>query len=135
MIVYKNNIVGISAGMLTGFFAGWKEYPSPDKFLLILSNSEHVIIAVDDEKNTVVGFIYAVSDKILAAYIPLLEVLEDYRGKGIGSELVKRMMDELKDFYMIDLICDEELESYYSKFGMMKFSAMIKRNYGMQKGK
>lgn len=137
MIVYKNNTDNISSEMLNGFFkeSGWKEYPSVDKFLLLLKNSRHIIIAIDDEKNIVVGFINALSDNVLAAYIPLLEVLKDYQGKGIGSELVKRMMEELKDFYMIDLVCDEHLENFYKKFGMIKHTAMIRRIYKNQKGK
>ncbi len=136
MIIYKNNIENIFPEMVTGFFSpgGWKEYPSPEKFLKILENSQHKILAVDDERNIVAGFINAVSDKILSAYIPLLEVLPEYQNKGIGSELVKRMMNELKDYYMIDLVCDDKLESFYSRFGMRKYTSMIKRNYGKQKG-
>lgn len=137
MIIYKNNIDNITSEMVSGFFkpSGWKDYPSSDKFLLLLSNSEYKILAIDDEKYIVVGFINALSDKVLSAYIPLLEVLPEYQNKGIGSELVKRMMNELKDFYMIDLVCDDELEGFYSRFGMKKYSAMIKRNYDKQKGK
>lgn len=44
------------------------------------------------------------------------------------------MMNELKNYYMIDLVCDDKLESFYSRFGMKKHMAMIKRNYGKQKG-
>ena len=135
MIVYKNNIDGISAGMLSGFFSGWKEFPSSDKLLSLLNNSQHVVIAFDEEKNIVAGFINAISDKVLSAYIPLIEVLEGYRKKGIGSELAGRMMNELKDYYMIDLVCDEHLENFYNKFGLKKHTAMIRRNYNNQKGK
>lgn len=33
---------------------------------------------------------------------------------------------------MIDLICDEELQPYYEKVGMMKAKGMISRNYKYQ---
>lgn len=137
MIIYKNNIDNITSEMVSGFFkpSGWKDYPSSDKFLLLLSNSEYKILAIDDGKNIVVGFINALSDKVLSAYIPLLEVLPEYQNKGIGSELVRRMMNELKDYYMIDLLCDDDLEGFYGRFGMIKYSAMMKRNYDKQKGK
>ena len=76
-----------------------------------------------------IGFINAISDKTLAAYIPLLEVVSGYRKQGIGTELVKRMLEQLKDYYMIDLCCDEHLEGFYRKLGMAKVTGMIKRNY------
>lgn len=90
---------------------------------------------MDPSTNQVVGFITAISDGILSAYIPLLEVLPAYKNKGIGKELVQRMFDELREVYMIDLCCDEDLIPYYEKFGMMPATGMIKRNYAMQSGR
>ncbi len=72
----------------------------------------HVVLAVDGV--AVVGFITAISDGLLAAYVPLLEVRPEYRGRGIGSELVRRMVGRLEDLYMVDLVCDPELESFTS---------------------
>ena len=118
--------------MLEGFFAGWKKYPDKNKHLEILKNSDFIVIAMDDNK--VIGFINAVSDKVLSAYIPLLEVLPEYQGRGIGTELVRRMKILLKDFYMIDVVCDEEQQKFYKKFGFKKFSSMVIRNYENQKG-
>lgn len=70
----------------------------------------------------------------LSAYIPFLEVLPEYKNKGIGKELVNRMLKELDDIYMIDLCCDDDLVPYYDKFGMTKTNGMILRNYKMQSG-
>lgn len=84
--------------------------------------------------NQIVGFITAISDDVLSAYIPLLEVLPEYKNKGIGKELVKRMLKELDKIYMIDLCCDEDLIPYYKKFGMIQGNAMLLRNYKMQSG-
>jgi len=135
MIIYKNNPEGISPDMFEGFFAEWGEvHPSKSKHLEILKNSSHVILAVDDEKNKVVGFMNAISDKIISAYIPLLEVLTSYRKQGIGSELVRRMLFELKDFYMVDLICDENKALFYERMGFKKHNGMLIRNYNKQSG-
>ena len=65
-----------------------------------------------------VGFITAISDGVLSAFIPLLEVLPA-PGPGIGSELVRRMLSELEDFYMVDLVCDPELEPFYRRFELI----------------
>lgn len=58
----------------------------------------------------------------------LLEVREDYRGKGLGRQLVNEMLKKLKDVYAIDLVCDQELEDFYTPLGFMKGTAMIQRN-------
>jgi ribosomal protein S18 acetylase RimI-like enzyme len=134
-MIYQSSLKGISEEMLKGFFVGWPNPPSPETHLKMLINSQHVVLAVDEITEQVVGFITAISDGVLAAYIPFLEVLPEYQNRGIGGELVKRMLEELKGIYMIDLLCDESLQSYYEKFGMFKSQGMIYRNYNMQSGK
>ncbi len=71
-----------------------------------------------------VGFVTAISDGVLSAFIPLLEVLPERQGEGIGTELVRRLLAELEDFYMVDLMCDPELETFYSRFEMVLLSGM-----------
>ena len=61
--------------MLEGFFVDWPNPPSTETHLKLLSNSYKVVIAIDPTINKVVGFITAISDGVLSAYIPLLEVL------------------------------------------------------------
>jgi GNAT superfamily N-acetyltransferase len=83
----------------------------------------------------VVGFISAVSDGVLAAYVPLLEVLPAWRGRGIGSELVRRLLAQVQDLYMVDLVCDPELEGFYRRFGLVPANAMIRRHFAAQSGR
>lgn len=101
----------------------------------ILRNSDEMLLAVDKASGQVVGFISAITDSILSAYVPFLEVLPAYQKKGIGGELVRRMIERLKDFYMIDLICDPELQPYYTSFRMKPATAMMIRNYEKQSGR
>ena len=135
MMIYTNTIENITPQMLEGFFVDWPNPPSTETHLKLLSNSYKVVIAIDPTINKVVGFITAISDGVLSAYIPLLEVLPAYKNRGIGKELVQRMHNELEDLYMIDLCCDEDLVPYYEKFGMYTATGMVKRNYAMQSGK
>ena len=90
-----------------------------------------MILALSEKK---VGFITSVSDGVLSAYIPFLEVLPEYQSKGIGKELISRMKKKLNHLYMIDLLCDEKLIPYYEKLGMRKAVGVIIRNYGNQSG-
>lgn len=134
MLRYQNNLEDISSEMLEGFFVDWPNPPSPPTHLKLLENSSKVVIALDEQTNQIVGFITAISDGVLSAYIPFLEVLPAYKNKGIGSELIKRMLIELHDIYMIDLCCDDDLVPLYEKFGMMKSNGMLIRNYRIQSG-
>jgi hypothetical protein len=44
------------------------------------------------------------------------------------------MLERLKDLYMVDLLCDEELQSFYAKLGMKRAQGMFLRNYERQDG-
>ncbi len=135
MIKYQDNMGGVSAGRLKGFFVGWPNPPSPAMHLKLLNNSGMRILAIDAKTGNVLGFITAITDGVLSAYIPFLEVLPPYQGCGIGKELVRRMMVKLKKAYMIDLVCDQDLQKFYKKFNMFPAGAMIKRNSPNQSGK
>ena len=102
---YLTAVDDITPNQLRGFFVGWPNPPSPQTHLAILRRSDAVVLAVDDETGQVVGFINALSDGVLNAFIPLLEVLPAYQGRGIGSELVQRLMAQLGDIYAVDLLC------------------------------
>jgi ribosomal protein S18 acetylase RimI-like enzyme len=132
-MLYTSNTDNILPHQLEGFFVDWPNKPSTETHLEMLKNSK-VILAIDEKENKVVGFIQAITDHILSAYIPLLEVLPAYQNQGIGTELVKRMISELDHLYMIDLLCDKELQSYYEKIGMNKAFGMMIRNYNNQSG-
>jgi ribosomal protein S18 acetylase RimI-like enzyme len=127
-IRYTTSLEGITADMLPGFFEGWPAPPSPEKHLRILRGSRHVVLAVDDEANRVVGFVSAISDGQNSAFIPLLEVVPNCRGQGIGSELMKRMLAQLRDYPCIDLVCDEALKGFYARLGMQQLVGMALRN-------
>ncbi len=72
-------------------------------------------LALDGDR--VIGFATAISDGVMSAFIPLLEVLPEYQHQGIGAELIRRLLDQLDDLYMIDLCCDADLEPFYSTLG------------------
>jgi ribosomal protein S18 acetylase RimI-like enzyme len=134
VIVYTDSVGGITPAQLDGFFVGWPDAPSPNTHLQLLLNSDYVLLAVDDESGNVVGYVTAVGDGVLTAHIPLLEVLPAYQGRGIGSELVRRMLAKLRAYYMVDLICDAELQPFYARLGLKPHSGMILRNYDRQSG-
>ena len=94
--IYSPDLKHLEIGQ--GFFDGWPNPPSIEKHREILEKSYKSIVAID-ESNKIVGFINTLSYGVLSAYIPLLEVLPQYKNQGIGSELVKRRLEELVDLY------------------------------------
>jgi ribosomal protein S18 acetylase RimI-like enzyme len=127
MITYSRSLDNIDPQDLQGFFVGWDKPLTPEQHYEILQNSQYIVIATDQQTKKIVGFINALSDRIRFAYIPMLEVLPDYQGKGIGTELMRKLLDDLSHLGCIDLSCDENLQNFYQKFGMIKHYAMLLR--------
>lgn len=115
-----------------GFFEGWPDAPDKNIHRQLLKSSFKAIVAIDRDINKIIGFITIISDGIISAYIPLLEVIPAYRKKGIGSKLFNLAKDECKNLYMIDLSCDNELVGFYRYLDMKKGTSMFLRNYDRQ---
>ncbi|MBZ0298110.1 MAG: GNAT family N-acetyltransferase [Anaerolineae bacterium] len=134
MIDYRMSLDGITAERLQGFFVGWPDPPSPATHLRILQGSAAIVLAIDESSGQVVGFINAIGDGVHAAFIPNLEVLPAYQHQGIGSELVRRMLVQLTEYYAVDLVCDPDVQSFYERLGMRPARAMVIRRYDRQSG-
>lgn len=129
MIRYTDSIAQITSGSLRGFFVGWPNPPSPEMHLRLIANSTEAMMAIDDETGNVVGFITALTDNVLSAYISFLEVLPEYQDHGIGQELMRLMIEKLCGLYVIDTVCDSDTKDFYAKFGMKPSDAMVFRRH------
>ncbi|MCW2921067.1 MAG: putative acetyltransferase [Thermoleophilia bacterium] len=130
---YTDALDGVAPASLRGFFVGWPDPPTPQTHLRLLHSSYAAIVAIHDER--VIGFVTAISDGVLSAYIPLLEVLPEFQGHGIGMELVRRMRDRLADLYMVDLLCDDDVAPFYERVGgFSPARGFSVRTYSMQSG-
>ena len=132
-LTFQTTLAGMTPGHLHGFFGGWPNPPTPDTLLRILNGSQARALARLRD-GTVIGFVTALSDSVLSAYIPLLEVRPEWRGQGVASRLVEMVMAALGDLYMIDTACDDDLVPFYERFGMVRGNAMILRRYERQTG-
>ena len=94
---------------------GWSrmehEYKNP-----LLTSYYHIAVY---EKELLIGYIDCVSNGVTDAYIQDLMVHPDYQGRGIGTDLMKKMIDYLKKkhIYMISVVFEEKLKPFYEKFG------------------
>ena len=115
-MVYKFN-EKVSAKALADLRSsvGWSrmesEYKSP-----LLTSYYHIAVC-EDEK--LIGYIDSVSNGVTDAYIQDLMVSPEHQGKGIGTDLMNKMIEYLKEkrIYMISVIYDESLKPFYQHFG------------------
>ncbi len=133
-IIYSIKKEDINGLKIRGFFEGWSNKPSCEVLRASIKNANYIVLAIDTDNNKLAGYITAITDGVLSAYIPFLEVECSYQKQKIGTTLVKKMLEQINHLYMIDLVCDKELASFYRKVGFESWHAMIKRNYSNQSG-
>ena len=131
-IQYRYALEGIGPQHLQGFFVGWPNPPAPETHLRILAAADQVVLALASDSGQVVGFINAITDGTFMAFIPLLEVVADYQARGIGSELVRRLLDRLAGYYAVDAMCDPDLQPFYRHLGLVPATGVMLRNYDRQ---
>lgn len=128
----RNSLEGLGPQQLQGFFEGWPNPPSPETLHRLLAASYRISLAVEDGR--VVGIAQAISDGVLTAFIPMLEVHATHRGRGIGSALIRHLLAQLDHLYAVDLSCDDDLVPFYERLGYQRANAMVLRNYARQSG-
>ena len=69
------------------------------------------------ESTRLVGLGNAISDGYLVVYYPHLLVLPEYRGQGIGTELMRQLMARYGGFHQHILVADGRALDFYRKCG------------------
>lgn len=93
------------------------------------NNLYDVIAVVDDE---VIGMGRLVGDGVMYWYLQEIVVLPQYQGKGIGTAIVKKLLDYIEDhtdvgdFTSVGLTAAEGKEGFYERFGFSRSRGMTK---------
>ena len=120
MIYQYNEPVPVKALADLREAVGWnrmeKEYASP-----LLASYCHIAVYEGDE---LIGYIDCVSNGVTDAYIQDLMVRPDQQGKGLGTELMHRMIAYLREkrIYIISVLFEDSLKPFYDRFG---FTTML----------
>lgn len=99
---------------------GWTNYLERlDILKKAYENSLCVLGAYDYDK--LVGIIRAVGDAKTIVFIQDIIVLPKYQRKGIGTKLLKTLMDKYKDVYQMELLTDntEKTKAFYRSVGFI----------------
>lgn len=100
--------------------AGWTSYTNDlTKLMKALEASLMVISAWDEEK--LIGLIRVIGDGLIIIYIQDILVLNSYKRKGIGSKLLKYVLENYKDVRQKVLLTDdgEETRGFYEANGFI----------------
>ena len=97
---------------------GWTNYLERTEILEeAYANSLCVIGAYDSDR--LVGIIRAVGDGQTIVFVQDIIVLPEYQRKGIGTKLLKAVMDKYHDVYQMELLTDNTVKTkaFYRSVG------------------
>jgi GNAT superfamily N-acetyltransferase len=94
---------------------GWSCVQKPEALRNALLASHSLVTAWDGAR--LVGLGNAISDGHLVVYYPHLLVLPEYQRRGIGTEIMRRLMQHYRGFHQQMLIADGRAVDFYRKCG------------------
>lgn len=107
---------------------GWNSLNLTVEDLERMCNQSWYAIYAFDEKQ-LVGMGRVISDGVITGIVCGLCVLPRYQSKGIGKEMINRIIVHCEENRVIpQLMCVESLERFYGTFGFKKFSIGMTRN-------
>ncbi len=109
------------------YSVGWKSAENPGLLKKAFEKSSHVISAWEDD--VLAGIIRSMDDGYWSANIDCLVVHKDYQKKGIATQMLLELLNDLSEIQYIN-ICpdDKELINFYLKFGFT-----VKEGFYIQK--
>lgn len=97
---------------------GWTNYLERSDILEeAYANSLCVLGAYDADR--LIGIIRAVGDGLTIVFVQDLIVLPEHQRKGVGTKLLKALMDRYRDVYQMELMTDhtEKTKAFYRSAG------------------
>lgn len=101
----------------------WSHARHPDRLRIALKRADLALVAVQDDR--VVGFVRTMSDGAFAVYIADILVLPDVQRQGIGSRLLRAVLDHypMKTFHHQVLIAERDADGFYRRMGLSAVGA------------
>ena len=100
---------------------GWSNYTNnPAMLRQSYKNSLHVLAAYADDK--LVGILRAVGDGASVVFLQDLIILPEFQRQGIGSQLMRRVMEKYADVYQLQLLTEasEKNIAFYEYLGLKR---------------
>lgn len=118
-IEYRRDALLASAQVLALYRANaWSSASKPDRLMAALVGSDSVVTAWQGER--LIGLGNAISDGHLVVYYPHLLVHPDYQGRGVGSEILRRLLAHYDGFHQHMLVADGAAVEFYRGLGFVR---------------
>ncbi len=96
-----------------------------EKFRIVVESSYYAIVAIEGEE--VIGFLRAISDGLYNAYISMVVVAAHHQRKGVGTALLKHLMENREDMSFVLRAGRGGVDSFYEKLGFVKSEVAMER--------
>lgn len=100
----------------------WQVSRHIDRLSAAMYKYDNLITAWDGAR--LVGLVCSLDDGAVTAYINYLIVHPDYQRMGIGKELMRRILNEYRDFMRVELIADAGATEFYDKLDFGTINAV-----------
>lgn len=100
----------------------WQVSRHIDRLSAAMYKYDNLITAWDGAR--LVGLVCSLDDGAVTAYINYLIVHPDYQRMGIGKELMRRILNEYRDFLRVELIADAGATEFYDKLDFDAINAV-----------
>lgn len=109
----------------------WKDYYDKSGIKHLINGSFVFAVVIDKKVGKAIGMGRVLSDGTSDAYIQDLVILSEYRNKGIGKKLVKKLTDycKSKNIHWIALIAEPGQQGFYENLGFKKMKNYTPMKY------
>lgn len=126
-IRYDDTHAALDLAQLATLFraVGWAyRTADPERFERMVLGTPWIVSAWDDEH--LVGFCRAITDGAFNAYVTTVAVLPAYQRRGIGRELMRRLMTD-RDHMLFVLHAEPDHHDFYRSLGFADADNMLRR--------
>ena len=97
----------------------WEDHYSPDELDTLIKGSFAFAVAVETSTGKAVGMGRAISDGVSDAWLQDIVVLDEYRRRGVGRAIIKKLLEHClnRGLGWIGLVAEPGTREFYKPLG------------------